>query len=216
MKYMPFLILAFLSLEISAQSKVYTLVFLHKKSDAEVLPKEKIDSLMKGHMANINRLASEGKLLAAGPFDGGGGLFILNTTNKDEAQQWLSTDPGVRAKRWNIELLPYKPRTGGVCPVGEPYEMVSYQFVRFDAVVSKFNASTHVDIIRKHDEYVRSIVTTGNVVTEAVFGDTDGGILIVKGDLQKEVIEADPGVQEGLLEVVYKTLWIAKGSFCEK
>lgn len=216
MKYVILLILSSLMLQATAQSKIYTLVFLNKKSDAEALPKEKVDSLMKGHLANINRLAKEGKLLAAGPFDGGGGLFILNTTSKDEAQQWLSTDPGVQARRWNIELLPYKPRTGGVCPVREPYEMVSYEFVRFDAVVSKFNASTYTDIIRKHDEYIRSIVTTGNVVTEAIFGDTDGGILIVRGDLQKEVIENDPGVQEGLIEVIYKKLWIAKGSFCEK
>jgi hypothetical protein len=38
----------------------------------------------------------------------------------------------------------------------------------------------------------------------------------MRGELQKEVIEADPGLQEGLLDVTYKTLWIAKGSFCEK
>lgn len=51
---------------------------------------------MKGHMANINRLAKEGKLIVAGPFDGGG-VFILNTTSTDEARLWLNTDPGVQA-----------------------------------------------------------------------------------------------------------------------
>ena len=38
----------------------------------------------------------------------------------------------------------------------------------------------------------------------------------MKGDLQKEVIEFDPAVQEGLLELDFKQLYIAKGAFCEK
>jgi len=216
MKWVAGFLLIIIAFQSNAQEKTYTFVFLHKKADAEVLPKEQIDKLMEGHMANINRLAKEGKLIAAGPFEGGGGMFVLNTTKKEEAQQWLSTDPGIQAKRWDIEILPYKPRTGNVCLVGEPYEMVSYQFVRFDAVVSKFNAATYPEIMNRHNDYLRTLTATGNVVTEAIFGETDGGVLVMRGDLQKEVIEADPGVQEGLLEVIYKKLWIAKGAFCEK
>ena len=34
--------------------------------------------------------------------------------------------------------------------------------------------------------------------------------------LQKEIIEADPGVQEALLQFDIKKLWVAKGAFCEK
>jgi hypothetical protein len=54
------------------------------------------------------------------------------------------------------------------------------------------------------------------VVTEGVFGNNDGGILVMKGAIQREVIEADPGIQEGLLEFQIKELYIAKGAFCEK
>ncbi|HEY3402122.1 MAG TPA: YciI family protein [Ohtaekwangia sp.] len=198
------------------QDKTYTFVFLNKKPDAEPLPKEQVDKLMQGHMANIERLAKEGKLLAAGPFDGGGGIFILNTTSPDEANEWLSTDPGIQAKRWNIELFPYKPRVGSICPVGEKYEMVTYHFIRFDGIVEKFTANTFPEIINKHNEFLKNLSTTGNVITEGIFGEHDGGILIMQGDLQKEVIESDPGVQEGLLNVTFRKLWIAKGSFCEK
>src|SRR5687768_2101005 len=89
------------------QRQTYTFVFLHKKDSAEVLPKEQVTKIMEGHMANIDRLAKEGKLLVAGPFDGGGGIFILKTTSVSEAKEWLSTDPGVQANRWNVEILPY-------------------------------------------------------------------------------------------------------------
>lgn len=198
-----------------AQQTQYTIVFLNKKTDAQSVPKEQLDKIMEGHMANINRLAKEKKLLAAGPFDGGGGIFILNTTNPDEARQWLQTDPGIQAKRWDVEIFPYKPRIGSICPVSEPYEMVSYEFIRFDAIVSKFTAQDFPRIVQQHDEYLKTITATGNVVTEAIFGTHDGGILVIKGSLQKEVIEADPAVQQELLNVQIKKLWIAKGSFCE-
>jgi hypothetical protein len=122
----------------------------------------------------------------------------------------------VQANRWNVEVMPYKPRVGGVCPVGEKYEMTNYSFIRFNAVVSKFTASTYPQIIKKHDDYLRKIIETGNVITEGIFGDHDGGILVMKGDVQREIFESDPGVQEGLIELDIKKLYIAKGSFCEK
>src|SRR6186713_1563699 len=115
-------LLILVSFQLSTAQKSYTIVFLNKKSDAAQLSPEQSKEIMDGHMANIGRLAKEGKLLAAGPFDGGGGIFILNTTSSDEARQWLSTDPGIQANRWDVEVLPYKPRVGSVCLVKEPYE----------------------------------------------------------------------------------------------
>ena len=180
------------------------------------MPKEQVDKIMQGHMVNINRLAKEGKLVVAGPFEGGGGIFILNTTSVDEAKEWLSTDPGIQANRWNVELLPYTPRIGGACAVGEKYEMIMYSFVRFTATVSKFTAATYPQILKRHEDYIKQINASGNVIAEGTFGDHDGGILIMKGSVTKELFENDPGVQEALLDLSIKSLWVAKGSFCEK
>ncbi|MCI0750813.1 MAG: YciI family protein [Flammeovirgaceae bacterium] len=199
-----------------SQEKQFTFVFLNNKPDKKVLPKEEAEAIQKDHMANIERLAKEGKLIAAGPFDGGGGIFIFNTTSVDETKEWLSTDPGVRAERWNIEILSYTPRIGSVCAVGEPYEMVTYALVRFNALITKATAGTFPDIFRRHLDYVKSLATTGNVVSYGSFGSYDGGVLIMKGEVQQEVIENDPGVEAGLMDVSIKKLWIAKGSFCEK
>lgn len=199
-----------------AQEKQYTIVFLNKKTDNEKISPEETKKIMDGHMANMARLSKEGKLLAAGPFDGGGGIFIMKSTSVSEVEQWISTDPGVQAQRWDIEILPYLPRHGGVCPVGENYTMTHYTFVRFDAVVSKFTAGNQGNLMAKHDEYLKEIIQTGNVVTEAVFGETDGGILILKGELDPTLVQADPAVTEGLIEPRIKKLYIARGSFCEE
>lgn len=215
MKKVIALLALLVSIETYAQNP-YTIVFLHKKPDAEKISDEERKKIMDGHMANINRLAEEGKLVAAGPFDGGGGVFVMKTSSVAEAQSWVDSDPGVKAKRWNIEILPFTPRQGGICKVSEPYEMTSYSFVRFNVVVSKFNATDFPQIVKKHDDYLKELSKTGNIIGEGIFSERDGGIVIMKGDVQKEVFENDPGVKEGLVELEIKKLYIAKGSFCEK
>jgi uncharacterized protein YciI len=199
-----------------AQQDAYTFVFLTKNSNADKISQAQSDSLMKGHMANINRLAAENKLIAAGPFEGGGGIFILRTASVEEANQWLSTDPGIRARRWTISLYPYRPVIGSVCAVKEPYEMVSYAFIRFDMVVTKATAQDYPDILRRQEDFIKKLsTTTGNVVTYGVLGEHDCDIVVMKGNVQREVLETSPGVQEGLMTVSFHTLWIAQGAFCE-
>ena len=169
------------------QSSSYSFVFLNKKADAVQLPKEEGEKLMAGHMANIERLAKEGKLIVAGPFEGGGGIFIFNTTSIDEAKSWLDTDPGVKANRWEVEIFPYRPRVNSVCSAKEPYEMVTYQFIRFTANKSKSTARDYPQIFYKHDDYLKEIGKKANVVTEGIFGEFDGGILIINGDLSRRI-----------------------------
>lgn len=199
-----------------AQSPELIFVFLNKRTDKAELPEEEVKKIMDGHLANISRLANEGKLISAGPFDGGGGIFIFKSKSVKQVEEWLQTDPGVQANRWRIEILPYYPRVGGACAVKEPYEMISYHFIRYIPHVAKFNVQDAPRIFKQHDDYLKEIVKTGNVITEATFGNGEGGILVMKGDLDITVIETDPAVQQGLLQIDSQKLWIAKGGFCEQ
>jgi uncharacterized protein YciI len=197
-----------------AQDLVF--VFLHYKADKAELPKEQVDKIMEGHMANIQKMAKEGKLLVAGPFEGGGGIFIFNSHSVDEVAQWLNDDPGVKAQRWNVEVQPCHWRVGLPRLAPEPIEMTNYQFVRFVPYIAKFNINDVPELMKKHDDYLKEIQKTGNVVAEGIFGDTEGGILVIKGDLNKTVIESDPAVHEGLLEIEIKKWYVARGAFGEK
>jgi uncharacterized protein YciI len=200
----------------TAQAPEHIFVFLNNKTDKAELSEEEVKKIMDGHMANINRLAKEGKLIAAGPFEGGGGIFIFKSNSTEQVLEWLQTDPGVQAKRWSVEVLPYYPRFGSVCAVNEPYQMVFYQFIRYTPNVTKYNINQLPEIFKKHHDYLMAQRNSVNVITEAIFGEADGGILVVNGELTKDLIENDPGVREGLLDADVKKLWIAKGSFCEK
>jgi len=192
------------------------LVFLHHKSDKAELPQEQVDKILEGHMANIQKMAKEEKLLVAGPFEGGGGIYIFNSSSVSEVQQWLNDDPGVKAQRWNVEIQPYHWRIGQPRLVSEPFEMTNYQFIRFAPYIAKFNINDVPELLKKHDDYLKEIQKTGNVVAEGVFGDTEGGILVIKGDLNRTVIESDPAVHEGLLEIEIKKWFVARGAFGEK
>jgi uncharacterized protein YciI len=214
-KILPALLIVF-SQAVYAQSPELIFVFLNSRIDKAEMPEDQVKKIQDGHMANIERLAKEGKLISAGPFEGGGGIFIFKSNSIEQVKEWLQTDPGVQANRWRIEVLPYFPRVGSACSVGEPYQMVMYQFIRYIPNIAKFNIQEAPEMFKKHDDYLKGIVKTGNVIAEGIFGDSEGGLLVVKGDIQREVIETDPAVREGLLELEIKELWIAKGAFCEK
>jgi hypothetical protein len=94
--------------------------------------------------------------------------------------------------------------------------MVTYQFIRYKKPATKSPARDYAKRFYKHDKLLKELAKTGNVVTEGIFGVYDGGILVLKSEIEKEKLEADPAVQDGLLELEIKQLWIAKGAFCEK
>ena len=88
----------------------FLVVLLVRPPNAPEIPKEKLDQLQEAHLANIKLLAAEGKLLKAGPFEDYSGrnvrgMFIFNSANKEQVQQWVATDPLVKAGRLAPEYL---------------------------------------------------------------------------------------------------------------
>jgi uncharacterized protein YciI len=87
--------------------KMYVFCIL-KTGSYTTASKEERQQLFEGHMANINRLAKEGKLVVAGPFEKNDknyrGVFIFNVSTIEEAQALVATDPAVSAKLFEAEL----------------------------------------------------------------------------------------------------------------
>ena len=73
----------------------YVLVIL-KTGPKPVPAGEERKKMFAGHFANIERLANEGKLVLAGPFDGVDGwrgMFVFAVKDIEEAKQLTATDP---------------------------------------------------------------------------------------------------------------------------
>jgi uncharacterized protein len=88
----------------------FIVVLLVRPANAPDLAKAELDQLQEKHLANIRRLADEGKILKAGPFEDYSGrnvrgMFILKTDSLDQAREWVATDPLVKIGRLAPEYL---------------------------------------------------------------------------------------------------------------
>ena len=64
--------------------------------------------IQEGHMANINKMAKSGQLVAAGPFENGGqnrGLLIFDLETVEEALKMEGEDPAVMAGRLKMNAF---------------------------------------------------------------------------------------------------------------
>lgn len=90
--------------------KSYVFVIL-KSGENKSTDKAEKSAAFGGHMANIERLVAEDKLIVAGPFGQNDadfrGLFILNVKSIEQARELLKTDPAIKAKYLRAELYPW-------------------------------------------------------------------------------------------------------------
>jgi len=87
----------------------YVIAFL-KRGPNRTKDSVKAAELQKAHMANIGRLAEEGKLAIAGPFLDKGelrGIYIFNVETVEEAQKLTASDPAIQAGSLVMELHPW-------------------------------------------------------------------------------------------------------------
>lgn len=84
--------------EYGMRSYVFVLLKEGPKTD---LPKAEQQTLFRGHMANIQRLAAEGKLVVAGPFADNPqkleGIFLFNVAKREDVEPLLKADPAIAA-----------------------------------------------------------------------------------------------------------------------
>lgn len=192
-------------------------VFLNTNPDRATLNDSEAEAIQAAHLQNIDKLAKEGKLFAAGPFEGGGGMFIIHAESLAEANGFLQSDPAIQAKRFNTEVFPFNLAHGDMCGAKEPYEMVTYQMVRFSKQVKD---EEELHRLGYNNRIFMSDVAAEkkNIVAQGYFDTQAEGLVILNvetaNDAEK-IFKKHPSVRSGDLNYEVKTLWIAKGTFCE-
>ena len=93
----------------SEEMKRYWLVLLQKgpNRNQDSVSAEKIQA---AHMANINRLAKEGKLIMAGPIGVENdlrGIFLMNCADSAEVENFVKTDSAVITGRLIMKYYPW-------------------------------------------------------------------------------------------------------------
>lgn len=184
--------------------------------------------IQEGHMANINRMAKLGKLVAAGPMADNGdlrGIFIFKASSVDEAKALAAEDPAVKAGRLVIDVhLWWGPKGIGASIAEEmkknaepKYTMTRYYLAllgkgpKWTAQVSPENQKLQLD----HLWNVRRMMDAKTFAAAGPFdsrGDLRGMFVIAAGSMEeaKAIAEADPAVKAGHLSVELHPWWVAK------
>ena len=100
------------------EMRTYYMVFLYKG------PNRNQDSvtaanIQTGHLANIERLANDGKIAIAGPFLDDKdlrGIFIMSVDSMEEATLLCESDPAIKAGRLRYEIHPWMSARGAKLP----------------------------------------------------------------------------------------------------
>jgi uncharacterized protein YciI len=204
-----FIFILLFSFSVQAQEFSHVFVLLNSKPDKEKITDELAEELQSKHMASIKQLVQDGKMIVAGPFNGGGGIFILTTNSTNTAKEWLQNDPAIRANRWDVELYPIAFEVGGACLVEPPYDMITYKFARIEYIndIANYKMNTSAADVWQAVDDQDSIIMAGR------FPQSDGGIIIYQGEEAQKFLEE---LSNDQIQITNKDLWVAMGSFCEK
>jgi len=183
----------------------YQLVLLRRLANAPPLDPDARQKLQEGHLANIRRLAKEGKLVLAGPcLDDTPlrGIFVLKTQSLDEAKQWTLTDPAVAANRFAPEFHIWIQPTSTFSTPPESNPMENYALVVY-AKGDKFQWHNGSDpILQRHHAYLRDQREAGKMAVGGPFKDGTGdsvGLLIFATTPEEasQIVAQDPFVVAG-------------------
>lgn len=87
--------------------KRYVFMLLNR-GDTKSMDSTEAAVLQKKHLAHLTQLSDQGKLIMAGPFEGGGnyrGLLIFDVETIEEALKLEGEDPSVKAGRLKMEAF---------------------------------------------------------------------------------------------------------------
>ncbi len=198
-------------------------VFLRPNPARQPMGVEPRRALMAAHMANIQRMADEGVLVAAGPMEDKEetieGIFVLRAPSREDARRIAARDPTVAGNRNIIDVHPWL----GPAGIGEAY----FRRVRENPAAKAVMASHAFCMVLRgpawagprdpaHERYVGSLRAAGALAASGPVEDDPDllGIIVFKGSSVEEARKAmlaDPAVVAGRIAIEYHLWWTADG-----
>jgi uncharacterized protein YciI len=207
-------------------TSVYYVVFLRPNPARKPLAKEDGERVQNAHMANIQKMADDGYLVAAGPFENDpppiSGVFVMKAKSIDEARRIAEDDPTVREHRNTIDVHAWRAPAG----IGDEYFRLHKEHPEtpenmgahpillvtrgpaWDATVAK----ERVVMLAVHQHYVDELRHAGKLSAAGPVEGDSGMISIVVFhriplEEARQLIDGDPAVKAGVLSVEAHRWW---------
>ncbi len=203
----------------------YYVVFLRPDPARKPLEKAEGARIQAAHMANIHKMADDGVLIAAGPFDDKpatiSGIFVFHCESLQVAQAIAARDPTVVEHRNTVDVHawdgplgigveyfrlhkadPATPENMQVHPLGMLYRGTAWDE----------KGSTREGLLAEHERYVGQLREKGKLgAAGAVKGPDELLGLVMFNPIAFEdaqgLLNKDPAVQAGVLRVEYHHWW---------
>lgn len=206
----------------------YQIGLLRKGPNSGTGTKEEAGKIQAGHMAHINKMAMDGKLVAAGPMLDDGdlrGIFLFKTASLDEARALAADDPAIKAGRLKMDVYSwYAPKGIGAKLMEEykndpktPMTMTKHHFVLLKRG-PKWTAESTPETQKLQIEHlwnIRRMMDSGKMPGAGPLenaGDL-AGIFVFATESAEEAkswADSDPAVKAGRLAVEMHPWLVAK------
>jgi uncharacterized protein YciI/uncharacterized damage-inducible protein DinB len=209
--------------------ETYQLGLLRRGPNSGTGTKEEAEKIQAGHMANISKMAADGKLFAAGPMGDNGdlrGIFIFRGISLEEARALAAEDPAIKANRLKLDLFPWMaaPKNIGGKIMEEykkdpkvPMTMTKHHFVllKRNANAAAGASADMQKLQLAHLWNVRRLLDEGKAVAAGPVGNAGdlAGIFVFATESMEEAkawAENDPMVKAGHLVAEIHPWFVAK------
>jgi uncharacterized protein YciI len=193
--------------------------------NAENTPEVK--KIQEGHMANINKMAKAGKLLAAGPIADEGeirGIFIFKAASLEEAKSLAAEDPAIKSGRLTLEIRNWFGPKGIGAKIQDEmktnpnpkFTMTKYYLVLLKRGPKPVDVSTPEGhkLLMEHLSNMKKMMAARTFLAAGSFEGKEDlqGIFVVTAaspEEAKTIVDADPAVKAGDLTAEIHPWYVA-------
>jgi uncharacterized protein YciI len=211
------LLLTFSTSAFAADSLRYYFVFLNPNPNLQQIGDSAYTEIQRKHLEDMTRLHESGFLVAAGPFEGGGGVFIVRASTVKAVNDSMNTDASVMASRSVAEILPMNIYRGKLCE-GDGDDMRSYEALRLNNIRLGQKDMTPEKIREQIDGWIANAEKQGKVLFVCTLGcDIPESVFIVADITEKKRVATKhyQPKEPGAFIAIMKNFFLAHGTFCE-
>ena len=203
----------------------YYVVFLRPDPARKPLAQADAERLQAAHMANIRKMASDGILVAAGPFDDRpvtiSGIFVFQAASLESARAVAAQDPTVVEHRNTVEVYAWMgPRGIGAeyrrlhqADPSTPENMQPHPLcLVYRGAAWDEKSSQHDELLKGHAAYIEKLREQGKLGAAGAIEPSGGllGLVVFKPiplDEVQALLRKDPAIEAGVLRIEPHTWW---------
>jgi len=202
----------------------YYVAFLRPDPARKSLSKEEGERIQTAHMANIHKMADDGVLVSAGPFDDTphtiSGIFIFKVDSLERAREIALKDPTVVEHRNTIDVHEWD----GPAGIGDEYRRLhrldpktpeNMQVHPFCMLFKGTVEDAECEVLAAHRQYVQKLRRDGKLSAAGRVNGEDGlaGLVVFRAipmEEAQQLLKDDPAVKAGVFRVELSPLVVER------